>query len=492
MAYSNGRIYRELSSGKIIGVSINDVQRALGVGINNVGGLCVSDKINMWAKFRPIPCANYSLNSPRPLTRANRITERYGIEPPVDMFTADSIQQYENYANQLSEKGLYYIKSRPWGDTHFKRIDDFAENASYNVGYDHNAKPDNKKVTISSGQSYQVGEHYLAPLIPEEQRTITIPNGSTAARYKFPVDHTWMDVYYQYVYGTTSLVVEVDGNDEWLSPMDLMGTSTYSMSYASVIRRILIFRWADSQDRIEGDSGYNPYDAQWRFFNYATDKIQSSSSVWNSNDRPFSSYPQAWLDLTSSETAVNTYYDSSTMPSHRMKELKGRCLFIDCWLQSNSSVNLMPIVGYAYEVNIYRTNDDIGIDITNTFIFALVKSYTSSSGTDYVLEYDYNPVNFPVPAQDYAQSLVVAQWQTYFDSLSISFSGTSVNLLNTGLEHYTQNTSSRVLNWFSGECVLAEGRSGAVGTTATITGLRKRSGGQSSVSVTKTIQIVAG
>jgi hypothetical protein len=37
-------------------VSIADVKKALGVGSGDVGTLCRSTMINMWAKFKPVPC----------------------------------------------------------------------------------------------------------------------------------------------------------------------------------------------------------------------------------------------------------------------------------------------------------------------------------------------------------------------------------------------------------------------------------------------------
>jgi hypothetical protein len=374
MSYSKGRITAP--------VSVHDVQVALGVGSGDVGTLCTHQNINVWARYRPIPCSDAANNKPQCITPAQRMSERYGILPPIDMFTADDISAFERYANSISEKGLYYIETRHWGDSHFKRLTDFSKDIyagqATGKGYDHNARPDDVTVTINSGQSYEVGTHHLAPLVPVGQRILSIPSGSTNARFMFPVDHTWMDAYYQYVYGTRT-GVSVEQNEEWLSPIDFMGTSTYSISYASVIRRILIFRWADSQDRIEGDQYFNPKDARWRFFNYATDRIQSSSSVWNNTERPFSSYPQAWLDLTDSETATNTYYTDATMPSHRMKLLTGRCLFIDCWKQSNSSVNVFPIIGYAYEVTIDRTGASVDIDISGVLTFERVDAYYNDS-----------------------------------------------------------------------------------------------------------------
>lgn len=50
MSYSNGKI-----SGA---VSVYDVQRALGVSSDDAATLCTSNKINKWAKYKPVHCAN--------------------------------------------------------------------------------------------------------------------------------------------------------------------------------------------------------------------------------------------------------------------------------------------------------------------------------------------------------------------------------------------------------------------------------------------------
>ena len=127
MSNSNGRIFATSQNG----VDIDDLRMVVPVIIqatisgetitrasSDVGVLCsakVGDRIadengvvwtvvsrsdvNPWARYRTIPCANGNTNTPQPLTPADRMMERYGIEPPIDMFTADNIQQFEDYAN---------------------------------------------------------------------------------------------------------------------------------------------------------------------------------------------------------------------------------------------------------------------------------------------------------------------------------------------------------------------------------------------------------
>lgn len=54
MAYSNGKITVTSSSG----VSIHDVQQALGNGSGDLGTLCSSSHVNKYATFKPHPRGN--------------------------------------------------------------------------------------------------------------------------------------------------------------------------------------------------------------------------------------------------------------------------------------------------------------------------------------------------------------------------------------------------------------------------------------------------
>lgn len=420
-----------------------------------------ANNINPWARYRPFPGTTY--NKQGLLTPAERAIEVYGIESPVDMFTADDIQAYEDYANQIENYGADYLQLRPWGDTKYRRLADFVKTDANGaivsgVGYDHEAKPDAKQVTISSGKAR--GTYYLQPVIPESQHTIVIPPGSTQARYELPNDHRWLDIYYQYVYGSTTEVVSVSGNEEWLSPIDLMGGSTYQTSYASVRRRVLIFRWDED-------------DAKWRFYNYVTDKVGGSLAT-----RPFSSYPQAWLDLTDTASAANTYYYNNPT-YHPMSTLTGKCLFIDCWVESNSSVNVRPIPGFAYTIEINRANIDISIDVTGVLTFMHVEVTEDSSGSSIyyipVLFIDYNPsaLNLPAGLED-AGATVVPVLQQYFDLLSMTLQGVTVNLLNTSLEYATDTGGEG--SWFRISVVLPRRQSVITDTTSIINGTRRNTG----------------
>jgi hypothetical protein len=53
MAYANGIPYIDTSVTPNIGVSIYDVQRALGTSECDLGSLCTHDNINKWARYKP-------------------------------------------------------------------------------------------------------------------------------------------------------------------------------------------------------------------------------------------------------------------------------------------------------------------------------------------------------------------------------------------------------------------------------------------------------
>lgn len=106
-------------------VSVADVQKTLGVTVNSVGGLCTSDAINKWAKYKPV-----SRPVLRPLTEEERkgtggTGEYYGLQCTLTQITISP---------ELHNVGFEYI--RPTGGISSPyRLSDFD-------GYDHAAEPD--------------------------------------------------------------------------------------------------------------------------------------------------------------------------------------------------------------------------------------------------------------------------------------------------------------------------------------------------------------
>ncbi len=89
-------------------VSVADVQKTLGVTVNSVGGLCTSDAINKWAKYKPV-----SRSKLTPLTEEERkgtggTGEYYGLQCTLTQITISP---------ELHNVGFEYIRpaavSRP-------------------------------------------------------------------------------------------------------------------------------------------------------------------------------------------------------------------------------------------------------------------------------------------------------------------------------------------------------------------------------------------
>ena len=478
MAYSNGRIYVDTSVTPNVGVSIGDLQRCFAVVIKatingqtvrrlsgDLGVICSKKtgdtfrvdgvtwqvesraEINPWARYRPIPCNttinNVENNKPTPITEAIRLSEQYGIDMPIDLYKPDWTAGYNDYVANVAKYGEYWLPLRSFGDTKWKRLTDFAKTkdngqAVHNTGYDHNAKPDDVKVTLKlTGVSTDVAEqcngtHFLEPLVPDERRWIVIPPGSTSAgRYPFPNDHLWMDYYYKKIYGNLLNDPDVIVNrshPEWLSPIDLMGTSEYNNPnnnqnfYASVRRRLAIFRMRNSNHQWTNDT--NEF-YEWSLWCYVSD---TDSTGRNLRSRTYEEYPNAWVDFTDNGNISNVYqlYGSP-------RTLTGRILVVECWYADGNSQNVMPIPGYTYELNIIRQNIQIEVDVTNTLYFWYVMMSDHTEGEtflyNYVLEICYSPSAMGLSEVISNNTQAIAALSNYFESLSLKIGNTTVNLL---------------------------------------------------------------
>ena len=98
-------------------VNTDDVSAALGVNSHDVGTLCTSDKINKWAKYKPVRVDTYE-----EITDAQRKAVNHGL-------VVTNALQSDGYTYNLAE----WTYNRPDG-TWWKRLTDF-------VGYVHTAKP---------------------------------------------------------------------------------------------------------------------------------------------------------------------------------------------------------------------------------------------------------------------------------------------------------------------------------------------------------------
>lgn len=448
MSYSNGRIYtEETAGGKQIGVSIGDLMRCFGVVIRTtydgvtdrrqstdlgvivakrqgdsfyaplvVDGVVIAQSVewtvesrremNPWARYRPIPCQMAENNVPGLITPAQRLDEHYGILPPVDMYTADTEAQVEDYADSVWD-GSFALKLRPFGDTHWKRLADFVKTGEHGelcngIGYDHNAQPDDVVVTISgSTDGAADGVHHLLPLIPEGQRDIYAPKGRVV-RFQFPNDQLWVDEYYQYTKGLSNHVTKIDRHEEWLAPMDLVGANFYKHNPADithVLRGVYVLKWDDSKNNDNGG---------WRFVNRVWNTVDKSSysTEYNATTKGsfldltrlddgdmnnidlymWNNYPGIEIDRNALES-VRRYKNSSTPDSYStahdrlLWNLEGEYLFVEFWHNNASSQDITPIHGFCYTVRIYRDQiPSVSIDVPGIVEFLRVQ--TKDGGGD--------------------------------------------------------------------------------------------------------------
>lgn len=109
-----------VSNGKVTApVSLYDVMTALGESKEDVGTLCMSSKINKWAKFKP-----YNIDQPADITDAQRKAVNFGLTFPA---------VYNSKSTLIAglKGNTTWNYERP-SETCMKRITDFD-------GYDHNA-----------------------------------------------------------------------------------------------------------------------------------------------------------------------------------------------------------------------------------------------------------------------------------------------------------------------------------------------------------------
>lgn len=114
MAYSNGRIYVDTSDTPHIGVSIADIQAAVGLSRNDIGGLITTGNINKWAKYKP----EHHPNQKRPLSNSDRAANNFGLTLPAFQRNLETIAA--NYAS-------YYQYTRPASVTDWYRFSDWVK-----------------------------------------------------------------------------------------------------------------------------------------------------------------------------------------------------------------------------------------------------------------------------------------------------------------------------------------------------------------------------
>lgn len=132
-------------NGKITApVNTDDIATVLNVNTHDVGSLCMSSKINGWAKFKPL-----NIDQSADISDSQRASINHGLQPPAIYTNKDEL------VSALIEGQGAWIYSRP-SISCMKRITDF-------VGYDHNAKSPFGYLPATIERILQQGSDFIIP-----------------------------------------------------------------------------------------------------------------------------------------------------------------------------------------------------------------------------------------------------------------------------------------------------------------------------------------
>lgn len=457
-------------------VSIRDVQRCFGMSSTDLGTLVRSNSVNIWARYKPIPCLIQNANNtPKPLTDLQRAAENYGLEIQDIYYAAgDGVDVWETYANNLDLSNPHAgATARAWANGMYYRLSDFAKCDSNrapvaNVGYDANAMPATVIVTVG-GTDFTV-----QPTIPVGQRVINVAVNGV---FEFPRDSFWMPTYYGIMTGTISPSASNKvtlGNPEWLSILDFISGARFSVIVdATKVRHGLVIFKPEWNDTLG--------DYEWKFVCKIRDRDETSGNVAT---RSFAQHPEAFADFTDTST---TDVGSPSLVSN-LSELSGEYLFIDYWqlTYSNSAGEQQPIIGFAYEVTINRSSTIYSVDVANVLAFTKIEAQSSidDNTTAILFYFDYNPEITGIsggladdPPNYPARTAILNLLQQHYSYLVITVGGVQFNLLNasTIIESYTDTSHDEEHGWtstFRAYGVIFDGTYLDAGLTATITAVR--------------------
>lgn len=388
-------------------VSIYDVQRALGEGSNDLGTLCRSAKINMWAKYRPIPCYNgdvdangNTLNKPQPLTLDDRKRLSYGLH----VFYDDSVSSYlwnnlisaaASSLNAGASINELSVKQRTWNDPtdpnaqkQWQRLTDFVAHVSDNpqktLGYKHDAKPFFPVWSAVDGGGVVHGTYEIgSPLISETDRErYEVVNGA-GQTLVLPDDRTYLHAFEgdTYVDGGVTMNVVKQNEDEFsISALDALinagawlATNTQShdnLSTQSVRGVAILVKAYDSNSATEI---WAPFGMWERSSYYSEDGVLNLDYV-RQDESEVDGVSEIYLPRTDFGDTYRFYtnrYISAGVTRNKAnwKDLAGPCAFIEYYHDTEGGSYLLPIPSFAYYVNIFRVISPSGsVDFDGKFI----------------------------------------------------------------------------------------------------------------------------
>ena len=162
MGYSSGIITAPVVLEKTHG----DIERALGVASEDLATLCISSKINKYARYKPLSKAQKEN-----LTDSDRASLNHGLSCP-DVITSSTVRNSTAIKNACSKNWLY---TKPSGTILSPyRQTDFVKPGTNSIGYYHQAVPpiqcvgSHKGWTFLKGQSSQLKFRMNFDLDPDD------------------------------------------------------------------------------------------------------------------------------------------------------------------------------------------------------------------------------------------------------------------------------------------------------------------------------------
>ena len=492
MAYTNGKIVAPVSVGDLMKIYGTKISSILGERVSNDVGTMITRKqgdtftaegvtwtvtrqrkLNMFAKYRPIPCAaNGTANHPGPITDTERRLENYGLEAVIDPWSAGDnwngvlLRMLNNGASP--QDMLVKMKTFTTG-THWARMSDFVSfnGTSYDTSkaYDDDAECTNPTVTgelNSGGDEYQLNRIF-------SQSQIEIVSGG-ALTIQYPWDYWYLRLLlngtnpnppgtgiddYTMIYNG---VILGDSNPNWLSAVELIeniiknvptGSGTTDLSRIST-RGFMLLRtysdgvatkWECTQIIGRGMSANGTYNPDSNGKPYRDDYSPQDMNCLNLY---LGVKPSSVSDLTVRFYRLGSNNVAYVASTELLNQLTGAFTVMEVFIMPGSgATGFYPVPGFVYDISITRpSSPGTSIDTINWNNMTGC-AISSANNAQQPAQTSGVIIDFLVLNQSGFASVAVlntylqTQYQTLSAYIATSSSGSgalgsSVNLLNSG------------------------------------------------------------
>lgn len=492
MAYTNGKIVAPVSVGDLMAVYGTKISSSLGERVSNDVGTMITRqqgdtftaegviwtvtrqrKLNMFAKYRPIPCAaNGMANHPGPITDTERRLENYGLEAVIDPWMAGDnwngvlLRMLNNGASP--QDMLVKMKTFTPG-THWARMSDFVSfnGTSYDTSkaYDDDAECTNPTVTgelSSGGDEYQLNRIF-------SQSQIEIVSGASMT-IQYPWDYWYLRLLlngtdpnppgtgiddYTMIYTGVSLG---DTNPNWLSAVELIeniiknvptGSGTTDLSRIST-RGFMLLRtysdggttkWECTQIMGRGMSANGTYNPDSNGKPYRDDYAPSDMNCQNLY---LGVKPSSVSDLTVRFYRLGSNNVAYVASTELLNQLTGAFTVMEVFIMPGSgATGFYPVPGFVYDINITRPSSPASSIDTINWNNMTGCAISSANNAQQPAQTSGVIIDFLVLNQSGFATVAVlttylqTQYQTLSAYIATSSSGSGalgspVNLLNSG------------------------------------------------------------